>query len=407
MKTDQDSDRLCVAVFIAYARDTLWSAEKSAKLTTFRIAYVSRSTLDMPFIIARDRGFFREEGLEPEFIFMKAIQTVQAMLAGGVDFGTATGTAISAAVNGADVRVVFALSDKPSFDMISLPSITSVAQMRGKKIGISAPGSLTEIIARQIFIANKIPLDQVTMLPLGTSDITWVALKAGTIDATMLQIPQNFIAVDEGFRKIAAGADVYRAVQGGLTTTKAVINEKPELVTKVIRATQKALRLFRNDKKYAIEFIRGPFLDMGKDRDKYAERVYEAAVGYLSTTGTVDEKFQREMIVTAAQRTKLAQPPPPERVFDFSFAQKVRGIVQMTILSIRIDLNNWNAWNLEQHSLFQSFKSFQSVQESRKVNEIQYRQNIDHPRRRLAATADLKELHNARTAGTTRRRAGV
>ena len=313
---------LLAAVFVIVPAP-LWGAEKSAKLTPFRIAYVSRSTLDMPFIIARDRGLFREEGLEPEFIFMKAIQTVQAMLAGGVDFGTATGTAISAAVNGADVRVVFALSDKPSFDLISAPALTSVTQLRGKKIGISAPGSLTEIIARQILIANKIPLDQVTMLPLGTSDITWVALKAGTIDATMLQIPQNFIAVDEGYRKLAAGADVYRAVQGGLTTTKAVINDKPELVTKVIRATQKALRLFRSDKKYATDFIRGPFLDMGKDRDKYAERVYEAALGYLSTTGTVDDKLQREMIATAAQRTKLAQPPPPERVFDFSFAQKI------------------------------------------------------------------------------------
>lgn len=303
--------------------ETAWCAEKSAKLANFRIAYVSRSTLDMPFMIARDRGFFREEGLEPEFVFMKAIQTVQAMLAGGVDFGTATGTAISAAVNGADVRVVFALSDKPSFEMVSIPSITSVAQLRGKKIGISAPGSLTEIIARQILIANRIPLDQVTMLPLGTSDVTWVALKAGTIDATMLQMPQNFIAQDEGFRKLAAGADVYRAVQGGLATTKAVINEKPELVTKVIRATQKALRLMRGDKKFTIEFIRGPFLDMGKDRDKYAERVYDSAMQYYLNSGSVDEKLQREMIATAAQRTKLAQPPPPERVFDFSFAQKV------------------------------------------------------------------------------------
>src|SRR3970282_802736 len=129
---------------------------------------------------------------------MKAILTVQAMLAGGIDFGTATGTAISAAVNGADVRVVFALTDKPSF----------------------------EILARQILIANKIPLDQVTMLPLGTSDVTYVALKAGTIEATMLQVPQTFIAQDEGFRKIAAGADVYRAVQGGLTTTRAVIADR-------------------------------------------------------------------------------------------------------------------------------------------------------------------------------------
>lgn len=308
---------------IASQRGSVQAAEKSAKLAPVRIAYVSRSILDMPYIIARDRGFFREEGLEAEFVFMKAIQTVQAMLAGGVDFGTATGTAISAAVNGADVRVVFALTDKPSFDMIALPSITNLQQMRGKKLGISAPGSLTEILARQIFIVNKIPLDQVTMLPLGTSDVTYIALKAGTIDATMLQVPQTFVAQDEGYRKIAAGADVYRAVQGGLTTTKTVITERPDVVIRVIRATQKALRLIRNDKKFAMEFIKGPYLDMGKDRDKYAERVYDTALQLFLTSGSVDEKLQREMIATAAQRIKPKDPVPPERVFDFSFAQKV------------------------------------------------------------------------------------
>jgi ABC-type nitrate/sulfonate/bicarbonate transport system substrate-binding protein len=305
-----------------FAADYVAAAEKSAKLIPVRIAYVSRSILDMPYIIARDRGLFREEGLEPEFIFMKAIQTVQAMLAGGVDFGTATGTAISAAVNGADVRVVFALTDKPSFDMVALPGIASVQQLRGKKLGISAVGSLTEILARQILIAHKVPPDQVTFLPLGTSDVTYIALRAGAIDATMLQIPQNFLAVDDGFRKLASGADVYRAVQGGLTTTKATISDRPELVTKMIRATQRALRLVRSDKKFALEFIRGPYLDLGKDRDRFAERIYEAALQYYLQSGSVDEKLQREMITVAAQRIKPAQPVPPERVFDFSFAQK-------------------------------------------------------------------------------------
>src|SRR5918996_2403056 len=227
---------LLLLMFLAPAADPATAAEKSAKLTSVRIAYVSRSILDMPYIIARDRGLFREEGLEPEFIFMKAIQTVQAMLAGGVDFGTATGTAISAAVNGADVRVVFALTDRPSFDLVATPSITSVQQLRGKKLGISAVGSLTEILARQILIAHKVPPDQVTFLPLGTSDVTYVALKAGAIDATMLQIPQNFLAVDDGFRKLAAGADVYRALQSGVTTTKATISDPPQPVTKKICA---------------------------------------------------------------------------------------------------------------------------------------------------------------------------
>ncbi|HEX7228495.1 MAG TPA: ABC transporter substrate-binding protein [Candidatus Binatia bacterium] len=314
---------LTLSTLLIGATELARCAEKTGKLTPVRVAYVSRSILDMPYVIARDRGFFREEGLDVEFIFMKAIQTVQALLAGGVDFGTATGTAISAAVNGADVRVVFALTDKPSFDLIAQPNITGVQQMRGKKLGISAPGSLTEILARQILLVNKIPLDQVTMLSLGTSDVTYVALKAGTIDATMLQVPQNLIAQEEGYRKIASGADVYRAVQGGLTTTKTVIGERPEVITRVIRATQKALRLIRNDKKFTVDFIRGPFLDLGKERDKYADRVYETALQFYLQSGLVDEKLQRDMIATAAQRVKPKDPVPPERVFDFSFAQKV------------------------------------------------------------------------------------
>src|SRR5688500_6862938 len=247
MKSKTRFTLFCLMLLAAVASyyESAPAAENSPRVAPVRFAYVSRSILDMPYIIARDRGFFREEGLDVEFVFMKAIQTVQAMLAGGVDFGTATGTGISAAVNGADVRVVFALTDKPSFDMIALPNITNVQQMRGKKLGISAPGSLTEILARQIFLVSKIPLDQVAMLPLGTSDVTYVALKAGTIDATMLQVPQNLIAQEEGYRKIASGADVYRAVQGGLTTTKTVISARPDVVTRVIWATQTALRLIR------------------------------------------------------------------------------------------------------------------------------------------------------------------
>ncbi|HSF57031.1 MAG TPA: ABC transporter substrate-binding protein [Candidatus Binatia bacterium] len=313
---------LVLLTFISTTYDYTWAAEKSAKLSPVRIGYVSRSILDMPYIIARDRGFFREEGLEPELIFMRAAQTIPAMLAGGVDFGTATGTAIAAAVSGVDVRLIFALTDRPSFDLISLPSITSVQQLRGKKLGTSGVGSLAEILARQILIANKIPLEQVTFLPFGTSDVTYVALKAGTIDATMLQIPQKFFAVDEGFRNLAAGADVYRAVMGGLTTTKNTINDRPELVNKTIRATMRAVNLIKNDKNYVLGFMKGPHLDLSGERARFTDRVYDATIQLYLSTHTVDETLQREMIAIASQRVKPGQPVPPERVFDFSFVQK-------------------------------------------------------------------------------------
>ena len=80
--------------------------------------------------------------------------------------------------------------------------------------------------------------------------------------------------------------------------------------------------MIKNEKKYALEFMKGPYLDLGNERERFTERVYDAAVqGYL-LSGVVDEKLQQEMVTVAAQRIKPAQPVPPERVFDFSFARK-------------------------------------------------------------------------------------
>jgi NitT/TauT family transport system substrate-binding protein len=314
---------LCItALLTATPPGTSLPAEKGGKPTPVRIGVVSRSTLDMPYYVARDRGFFREEGLEVEIVLVRSSLSVQALLGGSIDFATATGTAVSAAVSGADVRVIFAMTDRPSFDLIAHPSIATIQQLRGRKIGYGGIGGLSETIVRQILTANKIPLDQVTFLALNASDLTYPSLKAGVIDAAMLQIPPTFLAQDEGYRKLAAGADYYRVVQGGLTTTRALLSERPELAARMIRAALRAVRLIKSDRKYALDFMKGPYLELGKERDRFVERIYEAAAqGYLAN-GAVDENLQREMIATAARRLKPPPALPPERVFDFSPALK-------------------------------------------------------------------------------------
>jgi ABC-type nitrate/sulfonate/bicarbonate transport system substrate-binding protein len=299
------------------------SAEKAGKLTPLRIGVPSRSATIMPFFVARERGFFRDEGFEAEIILMKAPQTVQALLGGSVEFGAAAGTAVSAAVSGVEARVVAAVVDKPTFDLISQPGITTIEQLRGKKIGVSGVGSLAEILGRRILLAHGIRPDQVTFLGLGPSHVNYLALKTGAIDATLLQIPLNFAALDDGFRKLAYTGDTSRSLQGGLATIKAIISQRPDLVTRAVRATLRAIRLIRDDRKFGVEFIKGPLLDIEGDRNRFAERVYDAMRPLFLESGAIDEELQREMIADAAQRIKPAQPVAPERVFDFSFARKV------------------------------------------------------------------------------------
>src|ERR1051325_465805 len=299
------------------------SAERPEKLTTVRIALAARSTTTMPFFVARERGFFREEGLEPELILMQAIQTIQATLGRSTHFASATGSAVSAAVRGAEIKVILAVTDRPSFDLIVQPNITSVQQLRGKKIGTGGIGSLAEILARRILIANGMRPEDAIILATGPSHVTYLALKNKVIDAAPLQMPLTFTAQDEGFRKLVDAGSVYRSVQGGLATSKALLMEQPELVTKVVRATMRAIRLIKADRKYSIDFIKGPWLDLGKETQKIAGRVYDAAAPAFLENGTVGDEIQREMIADASERIKPRHPGLPDQAFDFSIVRKV------------------------------------------------------------------------------------
>ena len=301
------------------AKQPVLSADGSDKLTKVRMGLAARSTTSMPFFVAKERGFFREEGLDVELIVMQAIQTIQATMGNSTQFASATGSAVSAAVSGADIRVILAVTDQPSFDLIVQPNITSVQQLRGKKIGTGGVGSLAEILSRRILLAHKVPLDEVAILATGPSHMTYWSLKAKVIDAAPLQMPLTFTAQDEGFRKLVSAADVYRSVQGGLATTKAMLSEHPELVTKVVRAMMRAIRLIKSDRKYGIEFIKGPWLEP----EKIASRVYDIAAPALLENGSVSEEIQRQMIADAALRIKPKQPVLPEQVFDFSIVRKV------------------------------------------------------------------------------------
>lgn len=299
------------------------AAEVPKALTKVRMGLAARSTTSMPFFVAKERGFFREEGLDVELIVMQAIQTIQATMGRSTQFASATGSAVSAAVSGADIKVILAVTERPSFDLIVQPSITSIQQLRGKKIGTGGVGSLAEILARRMLAAHNVRPEEVTILATGPSHVTYVSLKAKVIDAAPLQMPLTFTAQDEGFRKLMSAGDVYQAVQGGLATTKAMLAEQPELVTKVVRAMLRAIRLIKTDRKYGIDFIKGPWLDIGKEPEKIAARVYDAAAPDLLENGFVSEEVQKQMIADAAQRVKPPQPVSPEQAFDFSIVRKV------------------------------------------------------------------------------------
>src|SRR5262245_12400337 len=112
----------------------------SAQLKKVRFSVSAASIAEVPFRIAHIKGFYREEGLDVEVILIRGAVGMQALLGGSVDYTSASGSTIAAAVRSIPVKLVFISSSKPQVELMSQPQIKSVQDLKGKIVAISSRG---------------------------------------------------------------------------------------------------------------------------------------------------------------------------------------------------------------------------------------------------------------------------
>src|SRR5437588_10033492 len=86
------------------------------------------------------KGFFKDEGLENETIVIGGPAGIAALISGDVDYSGAGGSGLRAAVKGAPLKAIMYQTERPTWYLIVHPSISQVADLRGKKIGVALLG---------------------------------------------------------------------------------------------------------------------------------------------------------------------------------------------------------------------------------------------------------------------------
>ena len=136
------------------------------------------------FAIARDRGYYREEGLDVELVVMPSAVGTQALIGGNVKFSTHGGASMPPLLRGAPLKFLFSTFQRPMFWLYAKTEIKTVADLKGKKIGVSSLGSGPDSILRDIL--KKHGLDgarDAVILPVGSGTARYYALQAGSVDA--------------------------------------------------------------------------------------------------------------------------------------------------------------------------------------------------------------------------------
>jgi NitT/TauT family transport system substrate-binding protein len=181
----------------------------AAQSTKIHISAPSKSLSWFPIHLTREKGFYRSEGLDVDYVIMKPQVAMQALIAGDVGYTTALGSTIRAALRNVPLRVVMTIADKPLFSLIARPGIHSVEELRGKLLGISSFGASTDTYARALLRRYKLtPNQDVKILALGGGTNRIAAMESGAIDAALIEAPYNVMLERKGFRKILFVGDL-------------------------------------------------------------------------------------------------------------------------------------------------------------------------------------------------------
>ena len=237
---------------------------------TVRIAVSVRNVVLMPYYFARDKGFFKREGLHAEIIQIRSNLQVAGVASGELDFMSGVGTAIDAAQKGAPLKVLAVLYRAPLFFLVSGASVRSPKEFEGKKVGVSRIGSESHNAAVWMLAHGGADVKKVTFIQTGSTIVSMIGLQQGSLDGAVLSPPFSGDMAARGYKILARTADAIESPFNGMVTSREKLRSRPERVRGSLKALLESTRQIKQDRAGTIDYIRQSF----QVSDKIAENSY-------------------------------------------------------------------------------------------------------------------------------------
>ena len=287
-----------------------------------RVAIPSTTHAVLAFTTTRDKGYYRDEGLDVELILMSAPTASRALLSGDVEVATVGGAGLPPLLSGAPLRFVFTTYSRPMFWLYGKADLRSVKELKGKRVGVSGIGSGPDSLLREVLRRNGLEGGRdVAILSLGVMPTIYNGLQSGVVDAAMLSPPFTFRAEENSFRELVAFTkqDLVE-LQGSILVREALLQSDPASLEKFIRATYKGFLYIKQNRSGTIPIL-GRYLQVKED---LAAKAYDEVVRpALTQDGTLSEELQKKAVEHVVKRLDLKEVPPLSRIFDFAMARRV------------------------------------------------------------------------------------
>jgi NitT/TauT family transport system substrate-binding protein len=236
------------------------SHAQSKPMKKIRVGVPSVGMGNIIIFITKEGRLFERYGLDAEVItVMGSGIGSKALISGNLDIiPIATPTVIAANLAGADMAILAHTMPAVVHALMVRPDIKRPEDLRGKKIGVSSLGSLTDFLVRSIAKKKGLNPDRdITLITTGGSDTERVmALKAGSVEASALSHPGYGLARKMGFNMLWDSAKELDYPWMEVTTRRAAIKNDRELITQYMKAHLEGIALFKSNREFSVKVIK-------------------------------------------------------------------------------------------------------------------------------------------------------
>jgi len=327
-----------VIVLVAALLAAGWSSASAAEKVTVGIGGVALMVY-LPTVLAKDKGFFAEEGLDVEILDIKGggSQAASALIGGSVDFSAnAIDHAIKAKVQKKDLVAVHSHVRLAMMALVVANKykgeIKSIADLKGRPLGVTSPGSQTHMILGYLLAKNGVKADDVKIIGAGGNTMP-LAIEKDSVHAGMMLDPffTAFLKQGKGYALVdmftikgtqeAMGGEVQGTT---LLTRPDVIAKRPATVQKMVNALVKANKLIAGSSGEQMAQMLPK--DLAGDPKLYAESFEHAREGFPP-----DSLVSRDGVARVIETMRVFEAVPatvkiePESIFDNRYVLKALG----------------------------------------------------------------------------------
>jgi NitT/TauT family transport system substrate-binding protein len=293
-------------------------AQEKPELTKVRLAVGGKPALFyLPLTVVERLGLFREQGLDVEISdFAGGARALQALIGGSADVVTGSfDHTIQMQAKGQAVVGVVQLARYPGY---VLGVLATKAQgyggpndLKGMKIGITAPGSGTHFMAQYVMVRNGLKRDDAAFVGVGASASAVAAVRRGEIDAIVNVDPVVALLESQKLIKVVADTrteDGTRAVFGGvypaatLYMPSAFIEKNPRTVQALANAFARGLKWMASHSAEEVAAVMPEEYALG-DKALYVQSIKNSLPMY-----SPDGRFSRDGAEVAAKVLKEFDP---------------------------------------------------------------------------------------------------